>query len=109
MPTSTRAACCASRTVATAGWPSTRPDSPVAVLPSGEGGFVRGVLRGLARERRAHDIGSQPPFVLTRWSNGLLSLEDPETGRRVDLNAFGHTNKGAFARFLGETTDDGAS
>ena len=86
-----------------------KDDQLVQVLVSGEGGFVRGVLRGLARERRASDIGSQPPFGLTRWSNGLLSLEDPETGRRVDLNAFGATNAGAFARFLGNDATGGAS
>ena len=84
-------------------------DRLVEVLPSGEGGFVRGVLRGMARERRAHDIGSQPPFRLTRWSNGLLSLEDPQTGRRIDLNAFGVTNKDTFARFLGMNRPGGAS
>ena len=31
-----------------------------------------------------------------------LSLEDETTGRRVELNAFGPTNAGAFARLLRE-------
>ena len=35
----------------------------VEVLASGEGGFVRGVLRGLARERRAQAVGATPPAV----------------------------------------------
>ena len=66
-----------------------------------DGGFVRGVMRGLARERRQHRIGSEPPFRLTRWSNGALSLTDPSTGRIVELDGFGHTNLASFKRLLG--------
>jgi putative photosynthetic complex assembly protein len=72
----------------------------VAILAPGTNGFVRGVLRGLARERRQHDIGVQPPFKLTRWGSGGLSLEDPTTGRRIELEAFGQTNVDACARLL---------
>ena len=66
-------------------------------LPPGTNGFVRGVLRGLVRERRADHIGPTPPFRLTRWADGRLSLDDPSTGRHVDLEVFGPTNAGAFA------------
>jgi putative photosynthetic complex assembly protein len=72
----------------------------VDTLPPGTNGFVRGVLRGLVRERRADRIGSQPPFRLTRWADGRLSLDDPSTGRHVDLEVFGPTNAGAFADIL---------
>ncbi len=72
----------------------------VAVLPPGTNGFVRGVMRGMARERRQYDVGMQPPFRLTRWDNGSLSLEDPSTGRRIELEAFGPTNFGVFAKLL---------
>jgi putative photosynthetic complex assembly protein len=63
-------------------------------------GFVRGVLRGLVRERRADHVGRTPPFRLTRWANGRLSLDDPSTGRHIDLEVFGPTNAGAFADIL---------
>jgi putative photosynthetic complex assembly protein len=63
-------------------------------------GFVRGVLRGLVRERRADHIGPTPPFRLTRWADGRLSLDDPSTGRHIDLEVFGTTNAGAFADIL---------
>ena len=63
-------------------------------------GFVRGVLRGLVRARRADHVGPTPPFRLTRWANGRLSLDDPSTGRHVDLEVFGETNAGAFADIL---------
>lgn len=69
-------------------------------LEPGTNGFVRGVLRGLVRERRADHIGPTPPFRLTRWANGRLSLDDPSTGRHVDLEVFGLSNAGAFADIL---------
>lgn len=75
-------------------------DDLAALVAPGTNGFVRGVLRGLARERRQHEIGSSPPFRLTHWSDGRLTLEDVSTGRRIDLEAFGPTNAQAFARFL---------
>ena len=73
----------------------------ITVLPPGTNGFTRGVMRGMARERRSMDIDSAPPFRLTRWSDGRLSLEDPSTGRRIELDAFGPTNTAAFANLLG--------
>jgi putative photosynthetic complex assembly protein len=80
---------------------STTSGATAGTAPSfGTNGFVRGVLRGLARERRLNDVGAQPPFQLTRWSDGRLSLDDPATGRRIDLVAFGPTNAGAFAQLL---------
>lgn len=75
-------------------------DRLVDVLEPGTNGFVRGVLRGLVRERRADHIGPEPPFRLTRWADGRLSLDDPATGRHVDLEVFGPTNAGAFAQIL---------
>jgi putative photosynthetic complex assembly protein len=75
-------------------------DRLVETLAPGTNGFVRGVLRGLARERRADHIDESPPFRLTRWADGRLSLDDPSTGRHIDLEVFGPTNAGAFAEIL---------
>ncbi len=72
----------------------------VQVLAPGTNGFARGVLRGLARDRRSRDIGSEQPFQLIRFADGRLSLDDPATGRRIDLDAFGPTNVAVFARLL---------
>ena len=72
----------------------------IETLPPGTNSFVRGVLRGLVRGRRAESIGSTPPFRLTRWADGRLSLDDPSTGRHIDLEVFGPTNSGAFAEIL---------
>jgi putative photosynthetic complex assembly protein len=79
---------------------SSKDDRLVDVLQPGTNGFVRGVLRGLVRERRADHVGTAPPFRLTRWADGRLSLDDPSTGRHVDLEVFGPTNSGAFAQIL---------
>ena len=68
----------------------------------GEQGFVRGVLRGLARERKLSGLGAGPPFELIGRADGRLTLRDPATGRIVDLESFGPTNAGAFARLLGD-------
>jgi putative photosynthetic complex assembly protein len=77
---------------------STVDGREVGVLDPGTNGFARGALRGLARERKREGIGAEPPFRLTRWSDGRLSLDDPSTGEHVDLEVFGPTNSGAFAR-----------
>jgi putative photosynthetic complex assembly protein len=72
----------------------------VETLAPGTNNFIRGVLRGLARERRADHVGPEQPFRLTRWADGRLSLDDPSTGRHIDLEVFGPTNSGAFAEIL---------
>ena len=63
-------------------------------------GFMRATLRGLAQERRRSGIDDTTPFLLTRWSDGRMSLDDVTTGRDVALEAFGETNAGAFARLF---------
>jgi putative photosynthetic complex assembly protein len=73
----------------------------VRELAPGTGGFVRATLRGLARERkRSAAPGPESPFRLTAWSSGQLTLEDPETGRFVDLGAFGPTQVETFTAIL---------
>jgi len=70
------------------------------IEPGSNSGFVRGVLRGFARERHRSGVGIEPPFLLSALADGRLFLEDPETGRRVPLDGFGRTNAEAFARLL---------
>lgn len=66
----------------------------------GEQGFVRGALRALSRERHARGIGSAPPFNLVARTDGRITLMDPATGQRIDLESFGPTNTAEFARFF---------
>jgi putative photosynthetic complex assembly protein len=73
----------------------------VARLAPGSGAFVRGVMRGLAHDRQVRGLGDSTPFLLKAWPGGQLALEDPATGRQIDLQAFGSTNRDAFLRLLG--------
>ena len=72
----------------------------IQVIPPKSNGFIRGALRGLARERKQLEMGSQAPFRLTRWKNGRLSLTDTATDERIYLEAFGRTNRKAFVNIL---------
>ena len=76
-------------------------DAVVLVLQPGTHGFVRGVMRGFARDRRSRGLHSGPPFLLTRWRDGRLTLSDTATGRSIDLLAFGSTQTASFAAILG--------
>ena len=85
-----------------------RSGAQVATVAPGTGGFVRGVMRGMARDRLARHIGEQPPFRLSRDGAGQLWLQDTATGRLIDLEAFGSGNRAAFAAFLpGKTSSPG--
>ena len=87
-----------------------RRDGSVAVLDArsgrqiesihGEAGFLRGTLRAMARERRKQGLGAEPAFELIARADGRLTLSDPATGERIDLESFGPTNAGVFARLL---------
>ena len=67
---------------------------------TGEQGFLRGSLRALARDRIARKVGPEQPFKLIARTDGRLTLFDPVTGQRIDLESFGPTNAAVFAPFL---------
>jgi hypothetical protein len=66
----------------------------------GEGGFIRGVMRGLARDRISRHIGAEPPFRLALSADGQLTLFDTATGRLIDLESFGQGNRDSFFDLL---------
>ena len=72
----------------------------VKVIEFGQGGFARATLRRMAKARAAAGIGAIPPFKLTRWENGALSLSDPETGRDAEIHGFGADHSKVFAEML---------
>ncbi len=72
----------------------------LATLAVSQDGFIRGAMRSLTRQRQIAGIGQEQPFRLERRENGRLSLSDPTTGGRIELDAFGPSNSAAFARFL---------
>ncbi len=72
-----------------------------ATLPHGvNNGFIRGVLRGMARDRKLRGVGPDAPFTLTLFADNALTLNDPATGRNIELGSFGPTNKQSFADLL---------
>ena len=94
-----------------------RPNGDVGVVDArsgqeiarfaGEQGFVRGVLRALARERLRRGIGPEQPFELLGHAQGRLTLRDPVTGERIALESFGPSNAALFARL--QTAAPGAA
>lgn len=87
-----------------------RPDGGVAVIDhasnqvvvtlQGEQGFVRGALRALARQRKLAGLDHTQPFLLIGRADGRLTLEDPATRQRIDLESFGPMHAASFARLL---------
>ena len=67
---------------------------------TGEQGFLRGTLRALARQRKLAGVGAGPAFKLLARADGRLTLLDPVTQQRIDLESFGPTNAAVFARLL---------
>jgi putative photosynthetic complex assembly protein len=78
-----------------------RSGASIAQLAPGTGGFVRGALRGLARERRRENgAGEEASFRLATWPDGAFTLEDTVTGHVIDLRAFGRTQTETFLSML---------
>ena len=73
----------------------------------GEQGFLRSTLRALVRERRREGMGPETPLNLIGRADGRLTLLDPSTRQRIDLEAFGPTNAAVFGnlRFAGQTNE----
>lgn len=74
----------------------------VKIVEFGQGGFLRATMRRMAKARIAAGKGAEPPFKLTLWENGALSLSDPETGREAEIHGFGADHSKIFADMLKE-------
>jgi putative photosynthetic complex assembly protein len=70
------------------------------IKPGEPSGFIRGLLRGLSRERRMKGVGKEVPYRLESWPNGQLSLTDTGTGRSIELSAFGPDNRAFMVGLL---------
>ncbi len=79
---------------------SAKTGQTISTIKPGEGGFVRGVMRGLAHDRIRRHIGDAPPFRLSQARNGQMTLEDTATGRVIDLESFGVGNRDSFMQLL---------
>jgi putative photosynthetic complex assembly protein len=77
----------------------------IGEIVPGNDGFVRTVMRIIARERLIAGGAKSEPFTLIRWDNGRLTISDPATGRKTELVGFGASNEEAFAKFLPQRRD----
>jgi putative photosynthetic complex assembly protein len=74
---------------------------PFVVLPREKNTFMASAIRILGERRTLKTkAGPEAPFILTKWTDGSLSLSDPATGDYLELAAFGHTNAETFAQLL---------
>ncbi|MDZ7812801.1 MAG: photosynthetic complex assembly protein PuhC [Ideonella sp.] len=76
----------------------------LGTVAPGTNGFLRSAMRGLARERKRQSQGSEMPFELHARADGRLTLIDPGTQRRIDLESFGPSNMAVFAQLVRPTT-----
>lgn len=72
------------------------------VAEPGTNGFLRGVMRGIARIRKLEKIGPEKPYRLIKWHNGRLTILDPTTGWDVKLEMFGPDNYGVFVNMMNQ-------
>jgi putative photosynthetic complex assembly protein len=79
----------------------------IGEIQPGEGGFVRGALRGFTRDRRLENPGAESPLRLAALQGGAIILEDPASGRWTDLRAFGATNVQSFTEILFKKNEEG--
>ncbi len=77
-----------------------RDNQVLQTIAPGTNGFIRSVMRGLVLDRKRHGFGPAQPFRLAQWQDGRLTLQDTATGRLIDLDAFGPTNRDAFGQML---------
>lgn len=77
-----------------------RSGALLSTVAPGTNGFLRSTMRGLVRERKRQGIGPETPFELLGRADGRLTLSDPSTQRRVDLESFGPINSAVFATLM---------
>jgi putative photosynthetic complex assembly protein len=74
--------------------------SLVIAFAPGEASFIRGMLRGIGRERQVDGVSAAEPLVVASRADGSITVDDAATGILYDLRAFGSSNQAAFAALL---------
>jgi putative photosynthetic complex assembly protein len=65
-------------------------------------GFIKAVLNSLAFERRKRNLDAAPVFDLVLEAGNRLMFEDPATGAKVNVGAFGGGNRAVFTRLMSD-------
>jgi putative photosynthetic complex assembly protein len=72
----------------------------LAVLEGEESGFLRGMMRSLGRQRDVAGVPKDAPYRISRWPDGSVTFDDPATGERIAVRAFGPDNLKQVADLL---------
>jgi putative photosynthetic complex assembly protein len=72
----------------------------IEALPSANEGFVAGIWRAVKFDRDRQRIDLAAPLEIVLSMDAGLLLIDPQTGVRLQLEAYGRDNRNTFARFL---------
>jgi len=72
----------------------------IAQVPARKDGFLRMTLRLFDAARQRDNVNVTQPFELTQFAGGRMRLSDPATGQAIELEAFGPSNIGEYAKFL---------
>jgi putative photosynthetic complex assembly protein len=75
-------------------------NSRVFLLEGDQHGFLRGMVRAFAHDRKVAGAGAEKPYRLEIFSDGRLTLTDLVTKRVIILNAFGPDNIAKFTMFF---------
>jgi putative photosynthetic complex assembly protein len=70
------------------------------VLPADGGGFIRGVVRSLFRQRLVANQERTLPFRLSQRQDQKFFILDMSTGAKMELDGFGPSNTLSIARVL---------
>jgi putative photosynthetic complex assembly protein len=76
----------------------------IETIPARDDGFLRMTMRLLAGTRARENITAPAPFLLTEFTGGRMQLSDPQTGLKIELEAFGPSNIAEYARFFAKRT-----
>ena len=66
----------------------------------GRGAFFRSIERAFSLKRRTGDVAADAPYMITTWSTGRMTLNDPATGHQVPIDAFGVSVTETFADLI---------
>jgi putative photosynthetic complex assembly protein len=75
--------------------------------PAGQGGFVRGALRGLEHMRTRRGLSLEGAYRVAEWPGGRVTLQDRLTGMIVEVNAFGQSSVAGYRALLPSATPTG--
>ena len=81
---------------------SARDGRAVAPLSDKGDDFLPSLVDKLRQERALKGLHGDASFRLVRFADGRVSLQDPVTGRELNLESFGSVNEANAARLIAE-------